>query len=158
MTVGPDAPYVDFGFEPKSKKIINDFSVGTLVTTGETSAFWTKVLRAASRGKSCAGYSPAAVLAMLQQIEGPFLADPYQFADGREIAGAPAIVSGNPRDDYGRLYQQLPAAELNDASGRGLIGNADLQDVLLAWGESLLAPRLARTLPVSGASASFPTS
>lgn len=139
VTLGPDAPGVDFGYKPQAKKIIYEFSAGALVSTGETDAFWTKVLRAASRGQTYSGYNAASVTAILRQIEGSFLQEPYQFTDGREISEALAILTGKPRDAVGILYKQLFVAELNDASGRGIVANPDLQDALLAWGESLLA-------------------
>ncbi len=138
VTVGPDASGVDFGFKPKTKKLIADFESGALSSTGEPGSFWTKAFRAAARGGSYGGFNATSLRALLTQIEGAFFPDPYQFTDGNELQEAFAILAGHPKVPLDVFYQDLFVAELNDASGKGIVADPDLQDVLLSWGESLI--------------------
>ncbi len=136
--VGPDRTDVDFGYKPNATKIISDFDLGLLLTTGKDRGFWTKVVRTVGRGGTSGGYDATAVLGFLAQIETQFFPDPYQFTDGKELAEALAILTNNSKDLVDQLYRELFVSELNDAAGLGLVGEADLQDVLLSWGESLI--------------------
>jgi hypothetical protein len=157
VTLGPDAT-LDFGYNPQTQKLITDFSAGALVSTGENASYWTRVLRATSKGQSLNGFTPASMKALLIQIEGQFLPEPYQFTDGKEIVEALAIVSGRPRDDLETLRRELLIAELNDAGGKGIVSNPELQDALLAWGESLVAGAVPASASVSIESVQPPSS
>ena len=138
VTLGPDAT-VNFGFKPQTRKLIADFNNGILSSTGLPASFWIKALRSATRGDTYGGYDANSLRALLAQIEGSFLPVPYQFTDGNELQEALAIIAGNPRTSRDVLYQTLLVSELNDAAGKGIVGQADLQHVLLSWAESLIA-------------------
>ena len=138
VTGGPDQT-VNFGYKPQTRKLINDFQNGILSSTGLPSSFWIKALRAAARGDSYGGYDANSLRALLVQIEGSFLPVPYQFTDGSELQEALAILTGPAKTSRDDLYQTLLVSELNDAAGKGIAGQSDLQDVLLSWAESLLA-------------------
>lgn len=138
VTVGPDASGIDFGFKPLTRKLITDFQTGALTSTGEPESFWTKAFRAAARGASYGGFDAAGLQALLAQIEGSFSPDPYQFTDGSELQEALAILTSKSKVPVDVLYRDLFVAELNDASGKGLVSDPDLQDVMLSWGESLI--------------------
>jgi hypothetical protein len=142
VTVPPDATDVDFGFRPNTKKILDDFDAGELTTTGEPVRFWKKQLRAAIQGRETADGPPEIILGYLTQIEGLFLDDPYQFTDQSELEEALAILSDNSKAEVVQLQKVLLAAELNFVSGRTL-NDLELQEVLLAWGESLVIEHLA---------------
>jgi hypothetical protein len=139
VTVGPDASNTHFAFEPESDQVVADLDAGVLLTAGKPVRFWKSQLRNAQLGKNSA-YSAAQILAWLQQIEGLGLADPFQFGSGTEISEALAILSDNRKDDIVALKRELLASELNLVSGNGLIGQEDLHEVLIIWGEELAAP------------------
>lgn len=140
VTVGPDSPENDFGFDPKAKQIIYEFEEGVLLTNGESAKFWTKQVRAAmSGGKGSAEYDAATMAQFLTEIQDLFLPDPFQFTPGNEFQEAMDILSSNSKDPLERLLKELLAAEFNEVSGKGIIDASDLQNVLLAWAESLVA-------------------
>jgi hypothetical protein len=143
VTVGPDAPNIDFGYKPNAKKIISDLELGLLFSTGEDRKFWTQVLRNVNRGSTYGGYDATAVLSFLQTIEAAFFPEPYRFSEGQELAEALKILTTNPKSPVEELYRELFVTELNDAAGLGLVDDPELQDVLISWGESLLVDRLA---------------
>jgi hypothetical protein len=138
VTLGPDAT-VNFGYKPQTRKLIADFNNGILSSTGLPASFWIKALRSATRGDTYGGYDANSLKALLAQIEGSFLPVPYQFTDGNELQEALAIIAGNPRTSRDALYQTLLVSELNNAAGKGIVGQVDLQKVLLSWAESLIA-------------------
>ena len=150
VTVGPDANGVDFGFKPQSRKLISDFDLGILSSNGEPASFWTKAVRAAQHGKSYMGLTPAAVLAILIDIEDDFLPDPYQFTDGNELNEALAILTNRSKDQLDQLYTELFVAELNNASGKGILGHTDLMAVLMSYGEALFVDRSTPTAASRG--------
>jgi len=138
VTLGPDAT-VAFGYGPNTTKLLGDFSTGALTSTGQDAGYWSKLLRAAGRGQSYDGFSAATIQGFLLQIESLYVADPYQFTNGKEIDEALKIVTSKPRTNLESLRKELLIAELNDVSGKGIVSDPDLQDALLAWGESLVA-------------------
>jgi hypothetical protein len=75
----------------------------------------------------------------LLQIEGIGIAEPFQFATGSEIDQALAILNDNTKSDVVTLTRELLASELNFASGNGLVDQQDLHEVLILWGEELVA-------------------
>jgi hypothetical protein len=79
------------------------------------------------------------MLAFLAQIKGLFIPDPFTFTDGNELVEAYNVFNTKGRDDLTNLKKQLLACEFNTVAGRGLIGAIDVQLVLVAWGESLVA-------------------
>jgi hypothetical protein len=151
VKVGPSMT-ADFGYNPKTAKLISDLSTGTLVSTGQDEKYWRKVMQDASKGRTTKdGISPETVRGWLQQIEGEFLTEPYQFTDGSEVDEALAIVKAQPRTDIGRLRKELLIAELNDISGKGITTDPVLQDALLAWGESVVvAAEASSSLSIGG--------
>jgi len=153
VTVGPDASGADFGFKPRTRKLIADFQTGALTSTSEPGSFWIKAFRAGARGASYGGFDAASLRALLAQIEASGFPDPYQFTDGSELQEALAILTSHSKVPVDVLYRELFVAELNDASGKGLLTNPNLQDVLLSWGESLIiASRSAAVSPIMAGS------
>ena len=73
-----------------------------------------------------------------QQVEGLGIAVPFQFGTGTEINEALAILSDNGKDVLVQLKRELLASELNFVSGNTLVGQQDLHEVLITWGEELL--------------------
>jgi hypothetical protein len=139
VTVGPDALGNDFGFAPQTEEIIDELETGVLVSNGESVKFWKKQLRVAlNNGNGNAVYDEATLLGFIQQIEELFLETPYQFTAGNELQEAYDILRSNSQDELAQLYRELLATEFNEVSGRGLIGNGELQRVLIAWGEALI--------------------
>ncbi|HEU4929818.1 MAG TPA: SdrD B-like domain-containing protein [Candidatus Krumholzibacteria bacterium] len=137
VTVGSnEVADADFGFEPKSDKIVADLEAGLLLTTGKPVRYW----KSALRGGKNAPYTPAQLVAFLQQIETLGVPDPFQFGAGTEIAEAYAILSDNRRDLEVRLRKELLASELNFVSGKSIVGETDLHEVLLLWCEQVLGP------------------
>jgi len=140
VTVGPDALGNDFGFAPRTEEIVVELETGVLVSNGESVKFWKKQLRTAlNGGNGNAVHDAAALLAFIAEIETLFLESPYQFTAGNELQEAYDILRDNSRDDVDVLYRELLATEFNEVSGRGLIGDEALQEVLISWGEALLA-------------------
>ena len=140
VTVGPDALNNDFGFAPRAEEIVVELETGILVSNGEPIKFWKKQLRTAlNGGNGSSVHDAASLLAFIAEIETLFLASPYQFTAGNELQEAYDILRSNSKDDLDVLYRELLATEFNEVSGRGLIGDEALQDVLISWGEALLA-------------------
>ncbi|HXV13324.1 MAG TPA: SdrD B-like domain-containing protein [Candidatus Krumholzibacteria bacterium] len=150
VTTGPDAPNTNFAFEPASGEVVDDLKTGVLLTAGKPVRFWKTQLRNAQMGKAST-YSAAQLLAWLGQIEGLGIADPFQFGTGNEINEAFAILSDNTRNDIVALKRELLASELNLVSGNGLVGQEDLHEVLIIWGEELVAQASAPAGPIAPA-------
>jgi hypothetical protein len=139
VTVGPDSPGNDFGFNPQEEEIIFELETGVLLTDGETVKFWKKQLRAAgSRGGGGAEFDAAAMTGFVADIQGLFLPEPFQFTPGSEFEEALAILSSTSKDPLDVLLRELLAAEFNTVSGKGLIDKLPLQRALIAWAESVV--------------------
>jgi hypothetical protein len=150
VTIGPDSAGNDFGFAPQTEEIIFDLEAGNLPTTGESVRFWTKELRAAlSNGGGNAEYTRAEMEAFVAEIQTLYLVEIFQFTPGNELQEAYDLLKSNPREPLDELAQQLLATEFNEVSGRGLTGEfAELQDVLIAWGEAVwVENQAARAVP-----------
>lgn len=147
VTVGPDAPSTNFAFEPQSSQVIADLDAGLLLTAGKPVRFWKSQLRNAQLGKANSTYSAVQLGAWLQQIETLGLAVPFQFGPGTEISEALAILSDNRKDEIVALKRELLASELNLVSGNGLVGQEDLHEVLIMYGEELVAQATAALAP-----------
>jgi hypothetical protein len=85
------------------------------------------------------------LLSFLQQIETLGIATPFQFGTGTEVSEALAILGAGGNDPIVKLRRELLASELNFVSGNGLVGQEDLHEVLIIYGEELLAPTPAPT-------------
>lgn len=139
-TVPLDAYGNDFGFSPQSEEIIQDLETGVLLSDGRSLKFWKSEFRsAAGNGNGNHIYDAATLSGFLAEIQGLFLDDPYSFTPGSEIQEAFQILRSNSQDPVDELLAELLATELNQVSGRGLVGQADLQLVLIAWGEAIVA-------------------
>ncbi|MDH3215361.1 MAG: hypothetical protein OEN01_03605 [Candidatus Krumholzibacteria bacterium] len=138
VTVGPDSPGNDFGFEPTTEDIILDFEIGELTTLGEPVRFWKRQLRTAIRGGSNATFDATAMAAFIDEIEALLVTSPFQFTPGSEFEEALTILSMNSRGELGDLRKELLAAEFNWFAGFRMNDEA-LQLTLLAWGEALVA-------------------
>ncbi len=127
-----------FAFEPKPSKITDDLEAGVLLTAGKPARFWKSELSKAINNRKGV-YTAAQLTAFLQQIEAIGIADPYQFTDGNELASAMAVFNDNTNDLIVKLKKEVLASELNFVSGNGLVGESDLHEVLLLWGEELIS-------------------
>jgi hypothetical protein len=139
IVVADDSAGNDFGFAPQTEEIIFELEGGVLPTDGESVKFWIKELRAALRnGGGNAVYDRATMEGFLADIQELFLDEVFAFTPGNELQEAYDILRSNSREPIDELLRQLLATEFNEVSGRGLIGeNAELQDVLIAWGEAV---------------------
>jgi SdrD B-like domain len=134
----------NFGFSPQSEKIITDLENGALVSDGRSLRFWKSEFRAALRnGGGNSVYDAATLLGFLTEIQGLFLDDPYFFTPGNELQEAFNILRSNSREPVDELLAELLATELNQVSNTGIFDEEDLQLVLIAWGEALVAEDLA---------------
>lgn len=137
VTVSGDSPNHDFAFTPNTTQLINDFSVGTLLTAGKSAKWWASELRSAGNG-SQSFYTTEQDLGFLAQVQAFGLPTPFQFTAGNELKNAINILNNNTKNDYlGLFLKQLLAAELNYFSGNTIIGQADLHEVLILYGEEV---------------------
>ena len=140
VTVGPDSPGNDFGYDPKADKIIVDLDTGVLLTDGEPIKFWKREIRSAiNGGKGQSEFDPTTMALFLEDIQMLFLPEPFQFTPGNELREALDILSDNSKDPVMQLKRELLAAEFNEVSGKGLIDADELQRALISWVESLVA-------------------
>ncbi len=140
ITLGPDAT-VDFGFKPQTAELTTDLNEGVLTSTGVPAKFWIKVFKDAKKGKSQDGFTPASLIALLNQIEGAFFSDVYQFTPGSEFQEALDLLDKKPKDPIEDLRRELFVTELNHFSGKGIVGHAELMASLQWYGESLIVDR-----------------
>lgn len=146
VTVGPDSQGNNFGFDPRVEEITYDIMQGTLLTTGESIKYWKRELRSAiNGGKGRSEYDLATMTQFIAEIQEFYLPDPFQFTPGNEFQEAMDIISTNSKDPLPTLLKELLMAELNEVSGKGLVGVPGLQPVLLAWVESVYVEALAAT-------------
>jgi len=140
VTVGPISTGNDFGYHPQQQKIIDDLETGTLQTDGRNVKFWTKQVRAAmSKNTSRGEFTPSEMMGFISEIEDLFLLEPYQFSFGSELQEALDILSIQSQDPLQQLRRELLAAEFNEVSGKGLLGQTEIQHALLKWAEALIA-------------------
>jgi hypothetical protein len=150
VTIGPASPGNDFGFYPRAEEIAEEILEGEIVTTGEPACFWRRQLRAAiwchwwskwRFGKRCCGrteFDAEEMAGFLDVVQGLYLPVPFQFTPGKEFCEALAILRiGKWAPLHKQLLRELLVAELNQVSGKGLVEDQELQDVLLAWSESV---------------------
>lgn len=158
VTLGPDAQSADFGFVPKSAKLLNDLKFGILPTNGATAGFWKKQIQIALSGGSNATVSKDRLLAYLSTIDNFLLDPPFDFPNGL-LQSAYDILSKPTKTDLDALNQQLLATELNHVSGHGIIStDPTLQLVILEWCESIVASQTASRTITPAATTSTSTS
>ena len=139
-SVPPDSPGNDFGFSPQSEEIIFDLENGVLLSDGRSLKFWKNEFRsAAGNGKGNHFYTREILEGFLTEVQGLFLETPYSFTPGNEVQEAFEILRSNSNEPIDELLAELLATELNHVADRGLVGQGDLQLVLIAWGEALVA-------------------
>jgi hypothetical protein len=138
VTVGPDSPGNDFGFYPQAEEITYDIEQGVLPTNGEPAKFWKKQVRAAMSGsQGKVEFDAATIAQFIAEIQELYLPDPFQFTPGNEHAEVMEILSIVSKDPLQILHRELLVAEFNEVSGKGLVGSAALQSVLIAWAEAI---------------------
>lgn len=151
VTVGPDSPGNDFGFDPRAEQITLDLEQGIILTTGETPKFWKKQLRAAISGSMGKTEFDAATMAQfITEIQGLYLPDPFQFTPGNEFQEAMDILSTKSKDPLPQLLRELLAAEFNEVSGKGLEGAPELQSVMISWAEAVAFSASYAASPMTG--------
>ncbi|MBN1163077.1 MAG: hypothetical protein JXB45_00725 [Candidatus Krumholzibacteriota bacterium] len=173
VSIGPDSPGNDFGFSPQVEEITADLEEGIILTTGEPAKFWTKEVRSALHGgNGNPTYDVETMAQFLVQIQALFLPEPFQFTPGNEFQEALNILKEKAARDQGHnalnaiskkgalpdllksmskkdplliLLKELLTAEFNHVSGRGMVEDPELQNVMLAWAEAIAAEALAST-------------
>ncbi|HEX5131304.1 MAG TPA: SdrD B-like domain-containing protein [Candidatus Krumholzibacteria bacterium] len=144
---GSNSPNHNFAFSPQSDNLKTAIETGVILTDGKDVRFWKSELKSAITGGGQHTYTAAQVTTWVQQIQAFGLATPFQFTPGKELQDALAILSVNSKTDYlGQLLKQLLAAELNFFSGNTLVGEADLHEVLILWGEELAVQPVTTTI------------
>ncbi|HTK82456.1 MAG TPA: SdrD B-like domain-containing protein [Bacteroidota bacterium] len=140
VTIGPSSTNNNFGFAPKSDKLVSDLKFGTLPTNGLTPGFWKKQLQAAISGSGSPTVSKDSLLAYIARIRGLLLTEPYQLGTGNGLQEALNILAKPIKSDLDALNQQLLALEFNHVSNHGIIStDPSLQLTLIGWGEGLVA-------------------
>lgn len=138
VTLGPTSTGNNFGFAPKTSKLLNDLKFGILLTDGASANFWKKQFQAAIAGKGSAVVNATRLQSYLEQIQALLLPEPYQFPDGFQTAFD--ILNNPTRTELEELRKHLLATELNHVSGHGIYDtDPELQLVIIGWCESLLA-------------------
>ena len=140
VTVGPSSTANNFGFLPKSSKLINDLKFGILPTNGFTPGFWKKQISSAVTGSGTPVVSKDSLLVYIARIRGLLLSEPFQLAPGDGLQAALNILSKPIKSDLDALTQQLLALEFNHVSNHGIIStDPSLQLTLIGWGEAQVA-------------------
>lgn len=136
-----------FGLIPNTTVIVTDFDPNdtdgngiVFSGTGKTIGFWKHQLQTHLSGKGNAQVDPITLQGYLDSIESLYLPQPFQFDDANEFRSALDILNRTSSQPVDLLLKQLLATELNEVSNRGLNEPyRTLQQVLIAWGESLAA-------------------
>jgi len=140
ITVGPDSPGNDFGYHPQQDEIIVELQTGVLATDGEPVKFWKKQLRGAISGSGGGvEFTASQMTQFITDIQRLFIPDPFQFTPGNELKEALDILNIRSNDPLQQLTRELLTAEFNEVSGKGLVGEDELQRALLAWAEAVVA-------------------
>jgi len=152
--VKEDIKGLDFGYSVDSKAIIEKIESGVYNLETRDSKFWTQELRSQGKGKSV--YNRNQLLGFLNQIEGLYLVEPFQFGSDK-FATALDIITRPIRSDLDLFLQQLLTAELNIVSGRGAkkadgTNDDEFNTALIRLTEPLACTALGKcpTTPVSG--------
>ncbi len=139
VSVGPDATGNAFGFMPRTEDIIEDLESGDLTSTGEGRIFWKQQVRWAIVGVDNPNvvHDRDELEAFLEEIQTLYLTEIFQFTPGNELEEVWEILRPIPHAPIDKLRQELLITELNEVSGRGMVDDPGLQDVLIAWGEAV---------------------
>ncbi len=139
VTVGPDAGDNEFGFSPRTEEIIEDLEAGDLTSTGEGRIFWKQQFRWAIVGVDNPNvvHDREELEAFVAEIQELYLMEIFQFTPGNELQEVWQILRPVPHAPIDKLRQELLITELNEVSGRGMVDDPGLQDVLIAWGEAV---------------------
>jgi hypothetical protein len=140
VSVGPDSAGNSFGFSPVTEVIIEELESGELTSDGEGRIFWKRHIRWAIRdeiGNPDQVHTPEEIREFIAQVQELYLTEIFDFTEGQELEEAYEILLATDLEGLDLLAQQLLATELNEVSGRGLIEDPELQDVLIAWGEAV---------------------
>ncbi len=149
VTVGPDADGLDFGYAPDTQQIIADLDQDVILANGEPVRWWRQQVHAALRVHAQENdnphrprrfYDSQTMLGFLAAVQSLDLPEPFTFTPGHELEEAYEILRRHPHTDLENLRRELLASELNHVTGRGLVGvQPGLQEVLIAWGETLVS-------------------
>ncbi len=136
VSIGPDSPGNNFGFDVNSTKLVEDLEAQTLPTSGWDTKFWKKEFLFGSKGRTFV-YTPAELLAFLETIEGLALENPFVFPEGdtERLTFVYEILKRPSSTDFEAFEAELLTLELNYVSGEGIDLSTEL--VLIGWGESL---------------------
>lgn len=137
--VSKDLSGFNFGYLVNSSKIIKDLEDKVLQVNTEPTKFWISAIKNA--GKRNSPYTKEQILALLVNIEGLLLEEPFQFGTEKESI-ALEILSRPIKTPLDEFLQQLLTAELNIVSGRGaLLPNGEQNEAfnkaLLIYGEAV---------------------
>lgn len=131
VLVDADSTGNDFGFALD----LGDFEY---TGNGKTIGFWKHQLSVAIQGKGRAQVDAVTVAGYIAMIESLFLVQPFQF--GGTYQGALDVLKSTSSAPVDLLKKQLLGTEFNEVAGIGLPAEFDqLQSVLVAWGEYLVA-------------------
>lgn len=145
ITVGPDSPDNDFGFNTLVDEVVEDIVQGDLQTDGYTRQYWREQVRLALvSGDYHETWQGKTLLDLLTEVQDLALREPFRFTPGQEYEQALRLLSPDPQDAYLSLQGELLATELNYTISRGLVEGDDLQLVLIGWGEALLVQNQVR--------------
>lgn len=143
--VDSDLLDVDFGFTLNLTQILNDIDVAdpdgngySFAGIGKTIGFWKHQHTVAISGKGRAHVDSTTLLAMLTELEGLWLADPFNFGTNK-FSTSLGILSARTSDAVELLLKQLVATELNHVSGLGLLDAMSLQSLIIHYAEFVAA-------------------
>ncbi len=139
VTIGPNSSGNNFGFAPKSSKLINDLKFGVLPTNGVNAGFWKKQLQNAISGGGSPAVPKDSLLLYISKIRTLLLTDPYQLGTGDGLQAAFDILNKPIKTDLDALNQALLALEFNYVSRHGITSDLPLELVIIGWGEGLVA-------------------
>jgi hypothetical protein len=143
---GADVMNVDFGYDVNGSSVIDDLDDTdpdgdglTLAGNGRTIGYWKHQHKVAIKGKGRAHVDAATLQGYIDQIEALYLVSPFQFNDADEYAASLAVLSSTSSAMVDLLQKQLLGLEFNTVAGIGLVDHMELQQLLVAWSESLVA-------------------
>lgn len=143
--VAADVVDQNFGFVLNLTQVLDDIDVTdpdgngySFASIGKTIGYWKHQHSVALKGKGRAHVDAATLLAMLTELEGLWLADPFNFG-GDKIGTSLDLLSARTSDATELLLKQLVATELNHLSGLGLLDAMALQSLIIHYAEFVAA-------------------
>jgi hypothetical protein len=88
VVVGPNSTSNNFGWAPDLDRIGARLDSGALPSDGKSYKWWLREFERAIKGNVNTAYTPAQLLAFIQQIEALALLDEYDFTPGHELQEA----------------------------------------------------------------------